>query len=242
MEVKVEKAYSFESKFKKAETLAIIVAAGSSSRMKGINKLFYDLVGIPVIARTLLAYQRCDSISGIIIATKPEYIPDIQRLCDEFEINKLNAIVEGGATRSESVRNAVCAAHKEYKYFAIADGARPLTSNGEIERTIEEAMRFSAAACAVKVSDTIKMCDNSQFILSTPDRSKLWAAQTPQVFNTEIYKAALERFFGEYTDDCAMIEAAGVRVKLVEGSHRNIKITTPTDLIIAKALLEEDLI
>lgn len=240
MEVEAKKSYSFCNDISKADTLAIIVAAGYSSRMGGVNKLFCDLLGIPVIARTLLAYQRCDSIDGIVVATREESIPDLQKLCEQFGITKLVEIVKGGATRSESVKNAVDAADARFKYFAIADGARPLTSNDEIEKTLEAAMRFSAAACAVKVSDTIKLCDDSQFILSTPDRSKLWAAQTPQIFNAELYKSALSRFYGEYTDDCAMIEAAGVKVKLVEGSYKNIKITTPTDLIIAKAFLEEE--
>ena len=240
MEVEIKKDYSFSGNVSKSETLAIIVAAGSSSRMGGINKLFCDLLGIPVIARTLLAYQRCDSIGGIIIATKDALIPDIQKLCEQFNITKLDAIVKGGATRSESVKNAVDAADAKYKYFAIADGARPLTTADEIEKTLEAAMRFSAAACAVRVSDTIKLCDDSQFILSTPDRSKLWAAQTPQIFCAELYKSALNKFYGEYTDDCAMVEAAGGKVKLVEGSYKNIKITTPADLIIAKAFLEEE--
>lgn len=219
-------------------TAAIIVAGGSSSRMNGLNKLFCEIRGIPVIARTLIAYQSCGSVGSITVAARECDIPDIQKLCARYEITKLTDIVAGGTTRTQSVRNAVKAAGNAYEYLAIADGARPLIKPDTIDKVIDEAMRCGAAACAVRVTDTIKISDGNGFIESTPARDTLWAAQTPQVFRTDLYTAALASDCENYTDDCALMEANGTKVKLVEGDYDNIKITTQTDLAIAEALLE----
>ena len=242
MEILTQKEYSFTLNRPACSVTAIIVAGGSASRMKGIDKLFADLAGKPVLAHALLAYQNCRSINKIIVAARPDVVADVQKLCEQYGISKLAAVVEGGATRSESVKNAVDAVDSDCDYIAIADGARPLTALQDIEATVEAAVRFGAAACAVRVTDTIKVTDSDNFIQSTPDRSSLWAAQTPQIFRTDRYKQALASHFGEFTDDCAMMEADGVRVKLVEGSYTNIKITTPTDLIVAQAFLTEEIL
>lgn len=242
MEILTQKEYSFTANNPAASVTAIIVAGGSSARMKGIDKLFAELMGKPVLAHTLLAYQGCPSVSKIVVAARPDAIADVQKLCRQYEISKVTAVVEGGATRAESVKNAVEAVDDDCAYLAIADGARPLTSKHDIEATLEAAVRFGAAACAVKVTDTIKVTDTDNFIKGTPDRSSLWAAQTPQIFRADRYKQALSAHFGEFTDDCAIMEADGVKVKLVEGSYTNIKITTPTDLIIAQAFLTEGII
>lgn len=221
-----------------SNTAAIIVAGGSSQRMKGINKLLYPILDIPVIARTLMAYENCASIGGIYIACRESDIADIQRICDQYGIVKLKAIVKGGDTRAQSVKNAFDAVDSCFEYVAIADGARPLTTPDIIDRVLEEAMRCGAALCAIPVTDTIKMADDKGYIDSTPDRSRLWAAQTPQIFAKSIYANALE-LGGDYTDDCALVEAAGTRVKIVEGAATNIKITVPTDIIIAESLIKE---
>ena len=219
-------------------TAAIIVAGGSSQRMKGINKLLYPILGIPVIGRTLLAYENCTSIGGIYIACRESDIADIQNICDKYCITKLKAIVPGGETRAKSVKNAFDAVDTSFEYVAIADGARPLTTPDIIDRVLEEAMRCGAALCAIPVTDTIKVADDNQFINSTPDRSCLWAAQTPQIFSREIYSKALS-LGGDFTDDCALVESAGTKVKIVAGESYNIKITVPTDIIIAEALIKE---
>ncbi len=221
-----------------SNTAAIIVAGGSSQRMKGINKLLYPILDIPVIARTLMAYENCASIGGIYVACRESDIADIQNICDKYGIVKLKAIVKGGDTRAQSVKNAFDAIDPIFSYVAIADGARPLTTPEIIDRVLDEAMRCGAALCAVPVTDTVKVADGNRFIESTPDRSRLWAAQTPQIFNREIYANALS-FGGDFTDDCALVEAAGTKVKIVEGSPTNIKITVPTDIIIAEALIKE---
>ena len=242
MEILTQKEYSFTLNDSACSITSILVAGGSASRMKGIDKLFADLAGQPVLVHALLAYQGCRSIDKIVVAARPDVVSDVQKLCEQYGISKLSAIVEGGATRSESVKNAVDAVDADCGYIAIADGARPLTSQQDIEATVEAAVRFGAAACAVRVTDTIKVTDTDKFIQSTPDRSALWAAQTPQIFKADRYRQALAAHYGEFTDDCAMMEADGVRVKLVEGSYTNIKITTPTDLVIAQAFLTEGIL
>lgn len=221
-----------------SNTAAIIVAGGSSQRMKGINKLLCPILDIPVIARTLIAYENCASVGGIYISCREGDIADIQSICDRYGIVKLKAIVKGGDTRAKSVKNAFEAVDPSFSYVAIADGARPLTTPEIIDRVLDEAMRCGAALCAVPVTDTVKMADDTKFIESTPDRSRLWAAQTPQIFDRNIYANALS-LGGDYTDDCALVEAAGTKVKIVEGSPTNIKITVPTDIIIAEALIKE---
>ncbi len=242
METLTQKEYCFLPAESINGVTAVIVAGGSSTRMKGIDKLFADLAGKPVIAHTLLAYQGCPFIDKIVLAAREDVVPDLQKLCEKYDIFKLGAIVKGGSTRSESVRNAVAAVDKECAYIAIADGARPLTAQADISATLEAAMRFGAAACAVRVTDTVKVADENGFILTTPDRSALWAAQTPQIFRSDIYRGALEAELGDFTDDCALVEASGTRVMLVEGSYTNIKITTPTDLVVAQAYITEGII
>ncbi len=222
-----------------SNTSAIIVAGGSSSRMGGQNKLMLEILGIPVIARSLIAYQQCSSIGEIVIAARPCDIPDIEKICDKYGITKLSAIVEGGTTRAKSVANAVDAVDSRFSYIAIADAARPLTTPNLIDRVLEQAMRHKAAACAIPVVDTIKVADNDGFIESTPDRSTLFAAQTPQIFSAELYKKALIQNCDDFTDDCGLIESIGVKVKIVEGDPNNIKITLPCDIAIAEALLTE---
>ncbi len=223
-----------------ANTSAIIVAGGSSSRMGGQNKLMLEILGIPVIARALLAYQSCASVGEIIIAARPCDIPDFEKICDGYGITKLAAIVEGGATRSESVRNAVAAASKGYGYLAIADAARPLTKPEVIDRVLEQAMRYRAALCAVPVIDTIKVADENGFICATPERSSLYAAQTPQIFEAELFRDALSRADGDFTDDCGLVESVGIKVKIAEGDPKNIKITLPGDIAVAEAILTEE--
>ncbi len=223
-----------------ANTSAIIVAGGSSSRMGGQNKLLLDICGIPVIARSLIAYQSCSSVGEIIIAARECDIPDFEKICNRYAITKLKAIVQGGATRAQSVRNAVEASSQRFAYLAIADAARPLTTPNLIDRVLEQAMRHRAALCAVPVVDTIKITDADGFIVSTPERSSLFAAQTPQIFEAVLYKDALSKANGDFTDDCGLVESVGVRVKIAEGDPKNIKITLPGDIAVAEAILSED--
>ena len=219
---------------------AIVVAAGNSTRM-GQNKQFIPLNGIPIIARSLLALETCAKVRDIIVVTKEECIADIERICDEYNISKLTAIVEGGETRQQSVENGINAAALDISYFAIHDGARPLVTPDDISECIDAARLHGGAALGVYVKDTIKRVNVEKRILETPNREFLMAVQTPQIFEAEIYKNALKKAKDEgtiVTDDCGLVENAGYPVFIVEGSYENIKVTTPEDIAVAESILE----
>ena len=218
----------------------VIVAAGSASRMGGIDKVMAPLEGEPMIRRTVRAFQNCEAVSEIVIVTREDLIQPIGELCKDY--NKVKTVVAGGKSRQESVSLGLNSLSKEMKLAAIHDGARPLISYEVIDRTIRAAHTYSAAAPAIPVKDTIKTVEGG-IVLNTPDRSKLRAVQTPQVFDLDLLKAALlkaETDGAEVTDDCSAVERMGMKIKIVEGDERNLKVTTPMDLKIAEMLLEEE--
>ena len=218
---------------------AVIVAAGSASRMKGIDKIMADLGGMSVIARTVKAFQECDCISEIVVVTREDLIPAVTAACLGFE--KVTAVVAGGDSRQESVNNGLNALSGKVKLAAIQDGARPFAGWQMIDRVVRAANTYGAAAPAIPVKDTIKVVTGG-VATNTPDRKTLRAVQTPQVFDKDLLRAALLRAKedgAEVTDDCSAVERLGMSVKIVEGDERNIKITTPLDLKIAALLLEE---
>ena len=218
---------------------ALIVAAGSSSRMKGINKLFAPLLGIPVLARTLLAFEKSGDIDKIIIAAAEKNIADVEKLCVEYNISKLTDIVQGGETRMESVLAAAKAADGS-DYFAIHDGARPLISSEVIKRTVSAARIYGAAAPGVPLKDTVKRVNKELFVLDTLKRDELIAVQTPQVIRAEIFLPLINiacSIGSAATDDCSLVEETGREVKIVEGDYKNIKITTPVDIAVAEVML-----
>ncbi len=221
---------------------AIVVAAGSGTRM-GIDKQLLPLLGIPVLARTLTAFEQCEAVRDIVVVTKEEAIGDVQNLVDTYNISKVTAIVKGGKERQESVANGLDAISKDTVYVAIHDGARPLITPNDIKKVITVAGETGAAALAVPVKDTIKRVDQQQKILETPLRSSLVAMQTPQVFEVSRYRESLEKVSAlglSVTDDCQILEIAGYPVYTVEGSYRNIKITTPDDIVLAELLLTKE--
>ena len=220
-------------------TGAVIVAAGSASRMGGIDKVMAPLKGEPMIVHTVRAFQECDAISEIVIVTREDLILPITDLCRGFE--KVTAVIRGGASRQESVNNGLSALSKEVQLAAIQDGARPLVTWQLIDRVVRAANSYGGAVPVIPVKDTIKVCDVS-LVLSTPDRSTLRAVQTPQVFDLELLRGAMEKVALEgleITDDCSAVETLGFKVKTVEGDERNLKVTTPFDLKIAEMLMEE---
>ncbi len=220
---------------------AVIVAAGSSSRMGGEDKQFLSLSGVPVLGRTLIAFERCEAISEIIVVTKPSSIERIKALCEQQAITKLSSIVAGGETRAQSVRNGVNAVSKNCGFVAIQDGARPLVRPEDITRCAHDAFRCGGAVLAVPVTDTIKYGKKNGFVEYTPSREKLFAVQTPQIFDVEIYRSAMERAFKElsdWTDDSRIFENDARKVFLTPGSRDNIKITSPEDIAVAEALLK----
>ena len=217
---------------------AVLVAAGRSTRMCGLSKQLLPLCGVPVLARAILAFQNHRRISRIVVVARPADIADIQRISREYEITKLTDIVEGGDTRAASVQKGVALCKEDI--VAIHDGARPLVTSAVIDRVLDGAELYGAAACAVPVKDTVKEADATGKILATPDRRCLRLVQTPQAFSLSLYQEAAiaaGKSLYDLTDDCAVMEAAGHPVYLVEGDYANIKITTPEDITLAEALI-----
>ncbi len=218
---------------------AVIVAAGSASRMGGIDKVMAPLGGKPMVERTAAAFQSCDAIAEIVIVTRPDLIRPISALCAGMD--KVRAVVAGGSSRQESVWLGLNALSENISLAAIHDGARPLISNLVIDRTVRAANSYGAAAPAVPVKDTIKVVKGG-LVEKTPERATLQAVQTPQVFDFDLLRGALKKAEEEkaaVTDDCSAVERLGMKVKIVEGDERNLKVTTPMDLKIAEMLLEE---
>ncbi len=217
----------------------VIVAAGSASRMGGIDKVMAPLAGEPMIARTVRAFQECDAVKKIVVVTRQDLILPITSLCSGMD--KVKAVVAGGSSRQESVHLGLNALSGEVQLVAVHDGARPLVSWQLIDRVIRAANTYGAAAPAIPVKDTIKVVQGG-VVKTTPDRSELYAVQTPQVFDFDLLRGALKKVEQEQlqvTDDCSAVEQMGMRVKIVEGDERNLKVTTPMDLKIAQMLLEE---
>lgn len=218
---------------------AVIVAAGSASRMGGIDKVMAALGGEPMIKRTVRAFQDCDAVSEIVIVTREDLILPITQLCASYE--KVTAVVAGGKSRQESVGNGLNALSKDVKLAAIHDGARPLITWQLIDCCIRAANTYGAAAPAVPVKDTIKTVEGG-IVTNTPERAKLRAVQTPQVFDYDLLRGALKKAYedgAEVTDDCSAVERLGMKIKIVEGDEKNLKVTTPMDLKIAEMLLED---
>lgn len=217
---------------------AVIVAAGTASRMGGIDKVMAPIGGEPMIVRTVRTFQTCDAVKEIVIVTREDLITKVTSLCGKFD--KVRAVVVGGKDRAESVRNGLNMLSKNVKLAAVQDGARPLVTEAVIDRTIRAAHAYGAAAPAIPVKDTIKVVEGG-IVTTTPDRNTLKAIQTPQVFDFDLLKGALKKAAQEgsaITDDCSAVELMGFKVKIVEGDERNIKVTTPMDLKIAELFLE----
>lgn len=221
---------------------AIIAAAGSATRMNGLDKQFEEIGGIPVIVHSMLALSDSDWIDEIVIVVKQNDITDLFDLIRAYGIPKVRSVVAGGNTRQQSVKIGVEAVSEQTQYIAIHDGARPFVSQQVIADAILDGVRHGAATAAVAVVDTIKMANEDGKIISTPDRNRMFAVQTPQVFQIEYYREAVQaaqKAGRDYTDDCQMLEAIGRPVYLSRGDYANIKITTPADLIAAQAIALE---
>ena len=219
---------------------AVVPAAGSSTRMGGQDKILLTLGDVPVLMHTLRALDSCPRIQEIVVVTREDLIVPISQLCREGGFSKIKSVVVGGASRAESVLRGIREASEEAKLIAIHDGARPLVSQAVLDEVIRKAEECGAAAPAVPVKDTIKQAVEG-IVERTPDRSELFAVQTPQVFDAALIRGALAKALKEgaaLTDDCSAVERIGMKVSLTGGDYRNLKITTPEDLVLAEALLE----
>lgn len=220
---------------------ALIPAAGSSTRMEGENKLLLPLNGMPVLARTLVALDQAKGVDELVIAAREEDLVRFGELCKLWGIQKPVRLIAGGATRAESVLRAATEADPDAALLAVHDGARPLATPELIDAVIEAARLNYAAAPAIPVKDTVKIARDG-VVRSTPDRSTLFAVQTPQVFDAQLLRSALHDAAGagaQLTDDCSAVERLGKEVRLITGSEENIKITTPLDMLLAEAILRK---
>ncbi len=218
----------------------VVVAAGSSSRM-GFDKVLADVGGLPVIVRCLKSFEKAPSVSEVVVVTRTDLVPEVARLCQDFGLSKVVKVIRGGEDRTQSARLGTLECASKAKLIAIHDGARPFVTVQVIEDAVAQAAVNGAAAPAVPVKDTIKAA-HDRLVERTLDRTELYAVQTPQVFDGDLIRAALQKAVDDgvsLTDDCAAVERLGMRVALTPGDERNIKLTTPADLLIGEILSEE---
>lgn len=224
--------------------IAIIAAAGAGTRMASDRpKQFLLLAGTPVIFHTLRVFEQCDCIDEVIVVLPAAESAGFLSLAGKFGVRKVARVVPGGATRADSVKRGLMAIRAATAEIVVVhDGVRPFVTVDEIERTVAAARTHGAAILVAPVTDTIKQVDD-QSVLSTLDRSGLRRALTPQCFRYELLRRAFQDVDvndREFTDESALVERLGERVAIVEGSARNIKITTLEDLAIAEAILATD--
>ncbi len=231
--------YEMEKRFNSV----IVVAAGKGSRMGeelGTTKQLAEIEKLPVIVRTIQQFDSCPFVNEIVVVARKEEIVHYNGFIKRYDLKKIRAVVAGGETRQDSVLNGFKAVSKKCEYVAIHDGARCLVTPEMIKKVFLAAYRYGAATAAKHASDTIKRADKNGFICETVDRSVLWHAQTPQVFKANIYRAAayIAKKQGDVvTDDCMLAENLGFKVKLVDCTNENIKLTTYDDLYVAEAIL-----
>ncbi len=219
---------------------AIIVAAGSGTRFNSEKpKQFVEINGKPLIAHTIERFEAAESVDSIVLVIAQNSIDEFQTIVEKFKLQKVSKVVEGGATRAESVRNGLGMVRNETAVVAVHDGARPLVTPEEIDATISKAAEFGAACLVAPVTDTIKTIRGGE-IAATLDRTHLRRALTPQAFRIEVLRAAFEAVALDesVSDECYLVEKLGHPISIIEGSSRNIKITHPDDLLIAQRFLE----
>ena len=221
-------------------TTAIILAAGKSERMgANVDKAFLSLVDKPVVAWSLLAFERCAAIDRIVLVVRKEQQLAAKAVTKMFGISKLDKIVAGGKTRSESVAAGFAACDLDTRIVVVHDGARPLVKGELITEVVEAAKKFPSVTVGRPVTDTLKRCEKSITVTETVPREKLWAVQTPQAFQVKEFRAAVKALGKKSaSDDCQMMELNGVTTKIVESCKPNIKVTTPDDLLVASMLLK----
>ena len=217
---------------------AVILGAGKGLRMDGLDKIFSQIGGIPVISYSLRTFAALPVVSRIALVLSEERLKDGRRLATAFGMGKVGAVCVGGERRQDSVRAGLDALGG-CDWVAVHDGARPLVDRAVILRGLEAAAETGAAVCAVPAKDTIKVVSEDGAVQETPPRERLWQVQTPQIFRRELLLRAHEECRGDFTDDAAMVESLGASVKAFMGSYRNVKVTTPEDLVVVQALMRK---
>jgi len=220
-----------------AESLGVVVvAAGRSTRMGGTDKTFAEVHGVPLVVHTLRRLAGSEAVARIALVVADDSVARAETMVAEHHIEKVTAVCAGGERRQDSVYAGLLALG-DCRWVAVHDGARPCITGDVLDRALSSARLWPAAVAAVPVKDTIKVVGANDVITGTPERSTLWAAQTPQVFNYRLLVQAHRSATAEYTDDAAMVEALGHSVRIFEGSYENLKVTTPEDLAFVSHLL-----
>jgi 2-C-methyl-D-erythritol 4-phosphate cytidylyltransferase len=227
--------------------VALIPAAGSGSRMGTTQrKPYLTLEGKPILVHTLTVFEQCSLIKEVLlIVSSSDLEYSGTSIVETYKLTKVNKIVVGGAKRQDSVWEGLKALEGQYGLVMVHDGVRPFVSQGIVENAIHETAYYGATVAAVPVKDTIKIVSKEAEVVETIDRSRVWAVQTPQTFKYDILKMAYEKayedgFYG--TDDASLVERLGMKVKIIPGSYDNIKITTPSDLVMGEAILKKRIV
>ena len=221
-------------------TTAIILAAGKSERMGGgVDKAFLSLVNKPVVAWSLLAFEKCADIDRIVLVVRKDQVIASKAVVKMFGISKIDKIVPGGAKRQESVAAGLAACDLDTRTVVIHDGARPMVTPELVSEVVKQAKKAPAVTVGRPMTDTVKLCEKGTAVTKSVDREKLWTVQTPQAFQMKELRAAYKALDAkEVTDDCMAIELNGGAVKIGENLKPNFKITTVEDLQLAATLLK----
>ncbi|PKB71552.1 MAG: 2-C-methyl-D-erythritol 4-phosphate cytidylyltransferase [SAR202 cluster bacterium Io17-Chloro-G6] len=216
---------------------AVIVAAGRSSRMGGVDKTFVPILGLPLVAHTIDRFESFPQVDQIVLVLAEESMDRGRELVQQRGYRKVSHVCPGGQRRQDSVRNGL-ESLSSCDWVLVHDGARPCFDEAMLQRGLDAAAECGSAVAGMPVKDTIKQVSPDQMVSETPDRSLLWAAQTPQVFQYQLLLDAHRTWTEDVTDDAAMVEALGHPVKMFLGAYENLKVTTADDLIIAEAFLK----
>lgn len=222
----------------RARVGAVVVAAGSSQRMGGLDKIFASIAGKPVLGHVLRVFQGCSLVDQVVVVLNAAGLERGREVVETEGFSKVVALCRGGERRQDSVAEGLkqlAGCH----WAVIHDGARPCVTADLIERGLDEARQTGAAIAGVPVKETMKVVDSGQVVRDTPERRNLWVAQTPQIFRSDIIVQAHRQTSQEVTDDAAAVEALGYKVKVYMGSYENIKVTTPEELALAEIILRE---
>ena len=221
-------------------TTAIILAAGKSERMGGgVDKAFLSLVNKPMVAWSLMAFEKCPDIDRIVLVVRKEQLIASKAVVKMFGISKIDKIVAGGSKRQESVDAGVKACDLDTRYVVVHDAARPLVTPALVSEVVAAVKRTAAVTVGRPVTDTVKLCEKGSVVTKTLDRDRLWAVQTPQAFQLKELRAAYKALGKtEISDDCMAVELNGGAVRVVENRKPNVKVTYPEDLELAATLLK----
>ncbi|KJF26038.1 2-C-methyl-D-erythritol 4-phosphate cytidylyltransferase [Clostridium aceticum] len=229
----------------KGKNIAIIVAAGKGKRMgRELNKQYILLENKPIVAYTLEVFEESEHVDEVILVVGENEMSFAQdNIIEKYGFKKIKQVVSGGKERQDSVYRGLLAIKEQCEIVVIHDGARPFLEKELLKKAVETAENIGAAIIAVPVKDTIKVVSEEMEVIDTPNRSLMWAVQTPQVFRYALLKEAYGRLIEEglcATDDAMVVEKYGHTVKVIQGNYENIKITTPEDLVVAEGILRKE--